>query len=371
MSVQKKPSNSGILFNGKTLKAIPDKKRTVKKTKPDNIIIETETRKDFRTIVDFILRDFKGEKVSSMPTNLKPMLASAVEDPFNDPNWQFEIKWDGYRALSYLRNGTATICSRNNNSFNRKFFPVYEALRQWPVNAVVDGEIVVLDEEGKPDFGGLQQWSRTGEGHLFYYLFDLLWLDGIDLTGKPLHQRKEILKKIVPDGGLIRFSDSIDEYGKQFFEAAKSGNLEGIMAKRADSIYQTGYRTANWCKIKVEEKHEAIICGYTKNANTDRLFSSLVLGIPTKKGIAFIGQVGTGFTAGAQKDIFKKINPLFTSECPFSNKPNTGAPTMWVKPHFICEVKYTERTKDGLMRHPSFQGLREDKTVEDFNQSEA
>jgi bifunctional non-homologous end joining protein LigD len=202
---------------------------------------------------------------------------------------------------------------------------------------------------------------------LFYYLFDLLWLEGIDLTRKPLHQRKEILKKIIPDGGLIRFSDSIDEYGKQFFEAAKSGNLEGIVAKRADSIYQAGYRTTNWCKIKVEERHEAIICGYTKNKDTDRLFSSLVLGVPTEKGIEFIGQVGTGFTARTQKEIFKKMNSLFTSECPFNTKPDTGAPTMWVKPHFVCEVKYTERTKDGLMRHPSFQGLREDKTLDDFN----
>ncbi|HVF80463.1 MAG TPA: hypothetical protein VM884_00940, partial [Flavisolibacter sp.] len=239
--------------------------------------------------------------------------------------------------------------------------------QQWPVNAVIDGEIVVLDGEGKPDFGGLQQWQRTGEGHLFYYLFDLLWLDGIDLTGKPLHQRKEILKKIVPDGGVIRFSDSIDEYGEQFFEAAKGGNLEGIVAKRADSVYQAGYRTADWCKIKVEERHEAIICGYTKNKDTGRLFSSLILGIPTKDGIEFIGQAGTGFTVRLQREIFKKMNPFFTTECPFDKKPNTGAPTMWVKPHLVCEVKYTERTKDGLMRHPSFQGLREDKTVKDFN----
>jgi bifunctional non-homologous end joining protein LigD len=366
MSVQKKPSNSNTLFNGKSLKAIPLKKSSKSKGS-GTIVIEPVNRKDFQTTIDFILRDFKAEKVTAMPLDVKPMLASSIREPFDDPDWQFEIKWDGYRAVSYLEKGAVSIRSRNNHSFDGKFYPVWEALKQWQVNAVVDGEIVVLDDEGKPDFNGLQQWQRTGKGHLFYYLFDLLWLDGIDLAGKPLRQRKEILKKIVPDGGLLRFSDSIDEYGGQFFEAAKGGNLEGIIAKRADSVYQTGYRTADWLKIKVEERHEAIICGYTKKADTDRLFSSLVLGIPTQEGLEFIGQVGTGFTARLQREIFKKINPLFTNECPFSKKPKTGAPTMWVKPQLVCEVKYTERTKDGLMRHPSFQGIREDKTAKDFN----
>ncbi len=311
MRTSKQPANTNKLFAVKNLKTIPAARRSSNKKRAGDIVIETGSRKDFKTTVDFILRDFKGEEVSAMPLDLKPMLASTSQEPFNDAAWQFEIKWDGYRAISYLSDGTVSIRSRNNNSFDSKFFPVHEALKHWPVNAIVDGEIVVLDGEGKPDFGGLQQWQRTGEGHLFYYLFDLLWLDGVDLTGKPLHQRKEILKKIVPDGGVIRFSDSIDEYGQQFFEAAKTGNLEGIVAKRTDSVYQNGYRTTDWLKIKVEERHEAVICGYTRNKDTDRLFSSLVLGIPTKKGIEFIGQVGTGFTARMQRDIFKKMNPFF------------------------------------------------------------
>lgn len=368
MSISKRlPKTSTDGFDSKKLKTLPAvKKQTAKKDQGD-IVIDIKRKKDLATTINFILRDFKDHKKSSIPTGIKPMLASATTEPFNDGEWQFEIKWDGYRALSYLNKGDVAIRSRNNNSFNQKFSSVFEALKSWPVNAVVDGEIVVLNSEGKPDFGGLQQWSRTGEGHLFYYLFDLLWLDGIDLTNEPLHRRQGLLKKIVPGEGLIRYSDSIEEYGIPFFEAAKSSGLEGIVAKKKDAAYQPGFRTANWYKIKVEERHEAVICGYTKNKDTDRLFSSLVLGVPKEKGMEFIGQVGTGFTARMQREIFKKMNPLFTSKCPFDKKPQTGAPTMWVTPKLVGEVKYTERTKDGLMRHPSFQGLREDKTIEDFN----
>ncbi|MDQ6609279.1 MAG: non-homologous end-joining DNA ligase [Bacteroidota bacterium] len=369
MRISNQSSNKAdALFRGKSLKAVPTTAKKKLTTKGgDAVIIDIRRDKNLQTLVNGILHDFKHHNRTPMPLNLKPMLASIIQEPFNDPEWLFEIKWDGYRALSYLEKNKISIRSRNNNSFDQKFFPVHEALKQWPVNAVVDGEIVVLDEDGKPNFDKLQQWHRTGEGHLFYYVFDLLWLDGIDLTLQPLHQRKSILKKIVPEGGLIRFSDSIEQYGKQFFEAAKGGNLEGIMAKKSNAIYQPGYRTADWCKIKIEERHEAIICGYTKNKNTGRLFSSLILGVPQKGGMEFIGQVGTGFTTAMQRDIFKKMNPLFTTVCPFKTIPDTGGDTFWIKPHLVCEVKYTERTKEGLMRHPSFQGLREDKTIKDFN----
>lgn len=363
-----KPSskNTDALFKGKKLKVLPGKKPGLKKQEQE-ILIDVRREKDLASVIDFIKRDLKHHKQTPMPVDLKPMLASTISKPFTDPEWQFEIKWDGYRALSYLHDGKVAIRSRNNNSFNQKFFPVYDALKNWPVNAVVDGEIVVLDGEGKPDFGGLQQWQRTGEGYLFYYLFDLLWLDGIDLTNEPLYRRKEILRKIMPGEGLIRYSDSIDEYGEQFFEAAKAGNLEGIVAKKTDAVYEPGKRTGHWYKIKAEERHEAIICGYTKKEGTERLFSSLILGVPTKDGMEFIGQVGTGFTARMQREIFKKMNPLFTPKCPFRKKPVIADATMWVKPFLICEVKYTERTKEGVMRHASFQGLREDKTIEDFN----
>ncbi|HVG12051.1 MAG TPA: DNA ligase D, partial [Flavisolibacter sp.] len=187
---------------------------------------------------------------------------------------------------------------------------------------------------------------------------------------KTLFERREILAQLVPMNNVIRFSDSIDEAGIDFFKVARLNGLEGIIAKRKDAPYQPSLRTKNWYKIKAEERHEAVICGYTKKRGSSRLFSSLILGRPGENGMDFIGQVGTGFSAAVQKHLFAVMNPLFTETCPFDIKPVTGAPTMWVKPQLVCEVKYTELTSEGVMRHPSFQGLREDKTLADLNVAE-
>lgn len=332
--------------------------------------IPLKREQDVSWVLEKFKRQFKGRKPSPMPTDLKPMLASVKSEAFNDAGWQFEIKWDGYRALAYVKNGEAELCSRNDLSFNAKFPPVVEALRAWRVRAVLDGEVVSLSKEGKADFAALQNYGDGADSDLRYYVFDLLWLEGIDLRGEPLHVRRKVLKAILPDTGIIRYSESIEECGIDFLASAKNAGLEGIIAKRSDSVYTAGARTADWYKIKLECRHEAVICGYSKLKGSERLFSSLVLGSPTKDGLRYIGQVGTGFTGRMQRDLFKKMNPLFTPECPFPKKPATGAPTLWVKPRLVCEVKYTALTTDGLMRHASFQGLREDKEISDINLSE-
>jgi bifunctional non-homologous end joining protein LigD len=295
------------------------------------------------------------------------MLASITDEPFNDDDWEFEIKWDGYRALAYLNEGQVQLRSRNNNPFEERYTAVYDALRTWPVNVVVDGEIVVLNEEGKSDFKALQDWNNFPNGELVYYIFDVLWLDGISLLSLPLTERKEVLKQIVPDSGVIRFSDSIDGFGKDFYTIAKQNGLEGIIAKQKSSIYNTGYRTKTWLKIKVEQRHEAIICGYTKKIHSDRDFSSLLLGRYEGGELIFIGQVGTGFNRSMQAEILKKMMPIVTKECPFEKTPTIPDPTVYVVPSLVCEVKYTELTPEGVMRHPSFQGLREDKNIADLN----
>jgi bifunctional non-homologous end joining protein LigD len=333
----------------------------------EDIYIDIKLPKNYKTAVDFAKRKLKNSPVLPMPEALRPMLATLTDEAFNNEDWQFEIKWDGYRALSFMNKGKVDIKSRNGNSFNTKFLSVHKALYQWNVNAIIDGEIVALNDKGLSDFGKLQQWQKSGEGNLVYFVFDLLWLDGINMMEKPLTERREILRKITPDEGLIRYSDSIEEYGMDFFEAAKRAGLEGIIAKKKDSPYVPDSRSKTWLKIKAEERHEAIICGYTKNRDTARLFSSLVLGIYENGKLKFIGQVGTGFDGATQRSIFKKLNPLFTKQCPFEEAPDTKAPTLWIKPQIVCEVKYTELTEDGLMRHPSFQGLREDKTALDLN----
>ncbi|HEY1020876.1 MAG TPA: DNA ligase D, partial [Flavisolibacter sp.] len=177
----------------------------------------------------------------------------------------------------------------------------------------------------------------------------------------------DVLRRIIPDNGAIRFSDSIEEYGKDFFKAAKENCLEGIIAKKRNAPYEDGKRTRSWYKIKAEKRQEAVICGYTKNKDADRHFSSLVLGVPGKNGLTFIGQVGSGFAAKVQVDLLRKLSPLTTRQCPFESEPKITAFVQWVRPILLCEVKFTEMTKDGLMRHPVFLGLRPDKNVSQYN----
>lgn len=369
MSHQKKIPKSLNLKPPEDLKRIPGKmaKPLKKVQQRKSLAIDLRAAKQFKSTIDLIKRRLKDEPKTPMPADLKPMLASIVETPFNHSNWIFEIKWDGYRSLAYLNNGSVQLRSRNNNSFDQKYLAVYDALKKWPVNVVVDGEIVILNNEGKSDFKALQEWQYQQTGEIFFYVFDILWLDGISLVNLPLTERKEILKQLTPDNGLIRFSESIEEFGSNFYQVAKENGLEGIIAKQKDSPYQPGVRTKSWLKIKVEEKHEAVICGYTKKKDTDRVFSSLVLGVYENEKLKFIGQVGTGFNSAMQMDLIKKMKPLLSKTCPFHPIPKTTAPTVWIKPSLVCEVKYTELTPEGVMRHPSFQGLREDKTISDFN----
>lgn len=356
-----------------SVKKIPSKKSAPRAKKPgtpeeDELVIDLRSgTKDYSSIVELIKRNFKDAPKTKMPTDLKPMLATLVDEAFNDENWQFELKLDGYRALAYLRNGKIELRSRNNNSFNKQFAPIAEALGDWKINAVVDGEIVVLDERGVPDFSGIQQWMRHQEGQLVYYVYDILWLDGISLMDEPLYKRREVLKQLAPESGVIRFSDHIDDSGLDFFHLARQNNLEGIIAKRKDAPYIPDSRTKTWLKIKAEERHEAIICGFTRNHDSDRHFSSLLLGVYEEDELKYIGQVGTGYNEAMQSSIMKKMRPLITRDCPFDPEPNTGAPTTWIKPFLVCEVKYAQLTNEGLMRHASFQGLREDKAAFELN----
>ncbi|NTS43118.1 DNA ligase D [Flavisolibacter sp. BT320] len=305
-----------------------------------------------------------------MPRRLKPMLASATAEPFNDAAWQFEIKWDGYRALAYMENSKVDLRSRNNLSFCHKFPGLAEELRRWPVNAVIDGEIVILSAEGKADFGALQAWQEAPQGELLFFAFDLLWIAGIDLRKEPLTVRRAVLRRIIPESGAIRFSDSIETYGTDFFRAAKENGLEGIIAKRMDAPYEDSKRSHNWYKIKAEKRQEAVICGYAKKKDTDRLFSSLLLGIPTANGFTYSGLVGSGFSTKLQEDLLRKMAPLQTKVCPFARVPKIPAAVKWVRPSLLCELKFTDVTKDGLLRHPVFLGLRPDKTLAQYNADE-
>jgi bifunctional non-homologous end joining protein LigD len=307
----------------------------------------------------------KGKK-AAMPKDIKPMLATLTEKPFDKADWLYEIKWDGYRAVSYVNKKKVAIYSRNLLSFNEKFDVVVDALKEWDAKAVVDGEIVALDDEGNPDFQALQNYLKTGKSvRLVYYVFDLIWYDGKDLTDLPLVERKEILRQVLPEGNdMIRYSEHITgekKQGSAFFKAALSKGLEGIMAKDGDSAYVIGRRSESWLKVKNNLRTEAIICGYTAGRNSRKHFGAVVLGKYKNGVLQYIGHTGGGFDTKSLKELYEKMQPLITDKPPFKVKPKTNMPATWLKPELVCEVKFAEETNEGILRQPIFLGLREDK----------
>jgi bifunctional non-homologous end joining protein LigD len=301
--------------------------------------------------------------VKPMPHGIKPMLATLVKEPFDHPDWIFEVKWDGYRAVAEIQDGEVSLYSRNRISLNKKFFPIIESLQKFRFEAVLDGEIVVVDDQGSPDFEMLQNYQKSGSGHLLYYVFDLLYFEGHDLTDLPLLRRKELLKKILPSGPKIKFSDQVSKEGILFFNAVKEKGLEGIMAKHSQSVYRMGRRSRQWLKVKTKLTQEGVIAGFTEPRGGRKYFGTLVLGVFEGGELIYIGHSGGGFGAQNLKQIRDKLGPLVRKECPFKVKPKTNMPVTWVKPELVCEVILHGWTDEGIMRQPVFLRLREDKAA--------
>ncbi len=309
--------------------------------------------------------ELKAAPIKPMPHAIRPMLATAAKEPFDHPDWIFEVKWDGYRAIAEIRNGDVSLYSRNLILLNKKFAPVVKALQAFRDDALLDGEIAVVDDQGRPDFGMLQNYSRSGRGHLVYYLFDLLHFHGHDLTGLPLLRRKELLKKVLPAVPGLKFSDHVGHDGILFFNAAREKGLEGIMAKDSKSVYRVGMRSRQWMKIKTRLTQEGIIAGFTEPGGNRKYFGSLVLGVYNGDELICIGHSGGGFPAKVMKDIRERLEPLVRQKCPFRVMPETTAPVTWVKPQLVCEVAFQGWTDDGIMRQPAFLRLREEKDAHD------
>jgi bifunctional non-homologous end joining protein LigD len=301
--------------------------------------------------------------VKPMPRDVKPMLATLVREPFDHPEWLFEVKWDGYRAIAEIRDGEIALYSRNLLSLQQKFSSIVDALREFRCEAVLDGEIVVVDDEGYPDFQMLQHYQESGSGHLLYYVFDLLYFQGHDLTGLPLLMRKELLKKILPSLPEIKYSDHVWKDGVLFFTVVKEKGLEGIIAKDAHSAYQMGIRSRQWLKVKTRLTQEGVIAGFTEPRGGKRPFGALVLGVFQGDELIYIGHSGGGFGAKELQEIRAKLTPLIQEECPFKVRPETNTPATWVKPELVCEISLSGWTEDAVMRHPVFLRLREDKAA--------
>jgi bifunctional non-homologous end joining protein LigD len=317
-----------------------------------------------------------------MPTEIYPMLATSIDEPFDGPEWLFEIKWDGYRAVAFIENNKARLISRNQNELTAR----YPELKDLPnfvkaKNAILDGEVVALDDEGRASFSLMQQ--RTGfrpggrrtatnaDVPVLYYAFDLLYLDGFDWRRVPLEDRKKKLASILVTGDFLRYSDHYEQQGKALFELARQKGLEGILAKKRDSIYQER-RSSEWLKIKIRHRLEAVIGGYTQPEGSRAHFGSVVLGLYDKQGrLIHVGQAGSGFNQQSLAEISQLLKKRETKQKPFYGDVEALRKVTWVKPELVAEIEYAEWT-DGAsggsgpkLRAPVFLGLRDDKDPKD------
>jgi bifunctional non-homologous end joining protein LigD len=301
------------------------------------------------------------------PHVYRPMLATLTEELPSGEGWEFEPKWDGYRALGYVRGGNAKLVSRNGNDLTQRFAPVakelVKALRS--PDAVVDGEVVALDADGKASFSAMQQ----GSTRLAYEVFDVLEVDGEPLVDLPLTARRARLEKLLARNPIVQLSGSFED-GEALLEAAREQRLEGVMAKRGASRYQEGKRNRDWLKIKTHGRQEFVICGYTKGqGRRSGSFGALVLGVHRGREWEWVGNVGTGFGERDIDELLAKLEPLRREEPVFPVVPKMPkvrkGDVVWVEPELVAEVEFAEWTHDGHLRAPSFQGLRDDKGAKD------
>ncbi|MEO7991831.1 MAG: DNA ligase D [Chryseolinea sp.] len=306
-----------------------------------------------------------GKKVANF---IKPMLATLSDTPFDDPEWLYEIKWDGYRAIAEIKKGNVKLYSRNGLSFLDLYPEIADELRKIKSDVILDGEIVVLNKDDKPSFQNLQNFAEDRSQPILYYVFDCLSSAGNDITDLTLLERKNAALKILPKSNCLKYSDHVKANGKEFFkEIVTTGGLEGMIAKKATSVYEKGRRSKNWLKIKNHNTQEAIICGYTAPRSSRKHFGALILGIREKGKLKYIGHAGTGFTDKLLKELFGLFQPLIIESSPFATKVPINAHVTWLKPTLVCNVKYSELTDEGIMRHPVFMGLRIDKTSDEVN----
>ena len=297
---------------------------------------------------------------------IKPMLAKETAEPFDDKDWLYEIKWDGYRAIAEISGENIQLYSRNGNSFLNKYPLLVNSLKKIKHDAVIDGEIVVLNEEGFPDFQKIQHYEDNTNFPLVYYAFDLLSLDGHSLYDQPLLERKKLLKKLIGKNPMIKFSDHVLDNGIDFFNASVQKNLEGMMAKKANSHYYPGQRTNEWLKVKNHKSADVLIAGYTKPTGSRKYFGSLVLAIKDRRSFKHVGHAGTGFDDKKLKELYELFQKYKQERSPFDNPVEVKETVTWIKPVLVCEVKFTEWTKDEKLRHPVFIRLRNDKSTKEI-----
>lgn len=327
----------------------------------------TETIKPTFTPQD--VADAKPRK--TFPDNWLPQLATLTDEVFDNDDWLFETKYDGYRALIEINKGKINLKSRNGISFNSKYPPLVEAFKVVENDVVLDGEIVVEDEHGKSKFQWLQYYMEDpNRGKLKCYVFDILYFNGFDLTPLELIQRKRILEALLPQSDEIVYSKHIIGEGNKALAEAEKAEGEGLIAKKVTSKYLLNKRSKDWLKIKITKEQEMVIGGFTDPKGGRMGFGSLLLGYYEDEKFVYSGKCGTGFNDESLKDMHKRLKKLETDKCPFVTKPKERG-AHWVKPELVAQIKYTEWTETGSLRHPVFLALRNDKNPKDVGREQA
>ncbi len=354
---------------------------------PEEAAAKSRSKKSSANSAPSAVKALTSAEQKPMPTVIHPMLATPTDKAFDNPDWLFEIKWDGYRAIAFVEDWRVRLMSRTQNDLTAQFSEL-GSLPQFvkAQRAILDGEIVALDEEGRPSFSLMQQRTgfRSGKRRMprregvpvVYYAFDLLYLDGLDLRRVALEQRKQLLQENIVAGGVVQFSDHYAEKGLDLFEAAKQRGLEGILAKKRRGIYEEK-RSRDWLKIKITQRQECVIGGYTDPEGSREYFGALVLGLYDQEGrLIHVGQVGTGFDHKTLKEMFARLQPLKTKRSPFYGEIGGLRKVQFVRPELVAEIKFAEWTHESAdggmkLRAPVFMGLRDDKLAEECRLEEA
>lgn len=306
-----------------------------------------------------------AKKLQKFPTDWQPQLATLADEPFDNDEWLFEVKFDGYRALAGIKKNQVELTSRNGISFNQKYAEIVAALEAIDTDMILDGEIVVEDSKGKSHFQWLQNLDENPKrGTLKLYVFDILYFQGYDLRALELIQRKKILKAVLPKLKNIVYSEHTIGDGIKAFRTAEKKGGEGIIAKKITSKYHTAKRTKDWLKIKVEQQQEMVIGGFTEPSGSRVGIGALLCGYHDGKELKYSGKVGSGYTQTILKDLRKKLDKLERKTCPFTTTPKEKN-VHWVKPELVAQIKFSEFTETGSMRHPVYLGLRDDKKSAD------
>jgi len=312
-------------------------------------------------------KKIRGARKAAKPEFVSPQLATLVREPPPGDEWLHELKFDGYRMLCHLSRGKARFWSRNGKDWTDKFPNLAQAMKAFPATtAILDGEVVIFDKAGRTSFQKLQQAMGKSRNAAFVFeIFDLIYLESYSLTQTPLRERKHTLEQLLVSAkakGQLRYSDHVEGNGPQFFKQACEYGMEGIVSKLADSPYEST-RNRNWLKTKCIKRQEFVIAGYTPSKKGLPGFGSLILGVYDKGKLVYSGRVGTGFSIKQRLELQKKLNRISQASMPFAVVPKDPGlrDAHWAKPQLVAEVEFTEWTADGLIRHPSFQGLREDK----------